>query len=133
MANIAAFAQKQVLDFLLGGGSGTIPASRYVALCTGTPTSVVAGEVNTNSGYFRQTVLFGPAASPAGSASNTAAMTFGPFSSSAAIQGIAIFNTGTGAGTVGSMLWYGTLATARTVGFGDTITIAVGDLIVTLS
>jgi hypothetical protein len=31
------------------------------------------------------------------------------------------------------MLWYGTLQTARTVGIGDTLIIAAGALIITLS
>jgi hypothetical protein len=75
--------------------------------------------------------LFGAAASPAGSASNTAAMTFGPFSSSAAIQGLVVYDTT--AFTAGNMLWYGSLLTARTVLPGDTLVVAAGSLIITLT
>lgn len=131
MANISAFFAKQLLDWTLGGASATQPASRYVGLSLGTPTSVSGSEVNSNSGYLRQTGLFSAAASPAGSASNTAAMTFGPFSSSAAIQGVHIWNTASI--NSGNMLWYGTLQTARTVLAGDSLVIDVGQLIVTLS
>jgi hypothetical protein len=131
MANISSYAEKAMLDWVLGGATPTQPASRYIALSLGTPTSVTGSEVQLNSGYARQTGLFGAAASPAGSASNTAAMTFGPFSSSAAIQGIMVWNTGSI--NSGSMLWYGTLQTARTVLPGDSLVVDVGQLIITLS
>jgi hypothetical protein len=131
MANISSWAEKAMLDWVLGGATPTQPASRYIALSLGTPTSVTGSEVQANSGYLRQTGLFGAAASPAGSASNTAAMTFGPFSSSAAIQGIMVWNTASI--NSGSMLWYGTLQTARTVLPGDSLVVDVGQLIITLS
>jgi len=129
------WGSKAMLDWVLGGATPTQPASRLVALSTGTPNSTGAanaqGEYQTNSGYARQTALFGAAASPAGSASNTAAMTFGPFSSSNAIQGMMI--TDTISINSGSLWWYGTLLTARTVLPGDTLTVAAGALIITLS
>lgn len=131
MANIGAHGAKQMLDWVLGGASATQPASRLAALSLGTPSSVSGSEVNTNSGYARQTALFGAAASPAGSASNTAAMTFGPFSSSAAIQGLLIYDTISIMS--GNIWWYGTLLTARTVLPGDTLVVGAGALIITLS
>ncbi len=132
MANIGAWGAAAMLDWVLGGSAPTRPSSRLVALSTATPTSVSAsGEYQTNSGYARQTVLFGPAASPAGSASNTAAMTFGPFSSSNAIQGMLIYDTISV--NSGSIWWYGTLLTARTVLPGDTLFVSAGGLIVTLA
>lgn len=131
MANISAEGARIQLDWVLGGSSPTRPASRLIALSLGTPSSVSASEVLPNSGYLRQTGLFGAAASPAGSCSNTAAMTFGAFSSSAAIQGLVIFDTT--AFTAGVQLWYGTLLTARTVLPGDTLVIAAGSLLITLS
>ncbi len=131
MANVAAYGGKQMLDWVLGGASATQPASRLIALSLGTPSSVSGSEVGTGSGYARQTALFGAAASPADSASNTAAMTFGPFSSSAAIQGVMCYDTISI--TSGNMFWYGTLTTARTVLPGDTLVIGAGSLIITLT
>jgi hypothetical protein len=131
MANIAAYLEKAMLDWVLGGATPTQPTSRLAALSLGNPTSVSGSEVLPNSGYLRQTALFGAAASPAGSASNTAAMTFGPFSSSAAIQGLVVYDTT--AFTAGNMLWYGSLLTARTVLPGDTLVVAAGSLIITLT
>jgi hypothetical protein len=131
MANIGAHGAKQMLDWVLGGAAATQPASRLAALSLATPSSISGSEVNTNSGYARQTALFGAAASPAGSASNTAAMTFGPFSSSNAIQGLLIYDTISISS--GNIWWYGTLLTARTVLPGDTLVVAAGALIITLS
>jgi hypothetical protein len=130
MANMGAFGVKQTLDWQLGGAAATQPASRLAALSLGTPSSVSGSEVGSNSGYIRQTALFGAAASPAGSASNTQAMTFGPFSSSNAIQGLLIYDTISI--NSGNIWWYGTLLTARTVLPGDTLVVAAGALIATL-
>lgn len=135
MANISAFAQKLVLDWLLGGAAATQPGQRWIALSRGTPnsTNFTGSEPNgTNaSGYSRQSGLFGAAASPAGSCSITAAVTFGPFLSSDAIQGAGIFDTGSVSS--GNNVFFGTLLTARTVLSGDTIIFNAGALITTLS
>jgi len=71
------------------------------------------------------------AASPAGSASNLNAMTFGPISAAGTVSGLQIWDTG--AATAGNMLWYGTLTAARTLSPGDSLTIAAGNLIITLA
>ena len=131
MANIGAYGAKQMLDWVLGGAAATQPASRLAALSYGTPSSVSGSEHSSNLGYIRQTALFGAAASPAGSASNTASIVFGPFSSSNAIQGLLIYDTISI--NSGNIWWYGTLLTARTVLPGDTLVVAAGSLLVTLS
>jgi hypothetical protein len=133
MANIASFHQKTFLDWSLGGTGAAVtqPASRLAALASGIPTSISASELSPLSAYTRQTALFTAANSPAGSASNTAGMTWGPFSSVGTVQGLVIFDTS--AFTQGNMLWYGSLLTARTVFVGDQLVVAPGALIVTLS
>src|SRR5262245_52173715 len=136
MANIGSFGGKQILDWVLGGASATQPASRLVALTYGTPFSTSGigqgQEHSSNLGYLRQTGLFGAAGSPAAaaSASNTASIVFGPFSSSSAIQGAVI--TDTISIFSGNIWWFGTLLTARTVLPGDTLVINPGSLIATL-
>jgi len=135
MAGIGSFGAKAMLDFVLGGASATAPASRLVGLTYGTPNSTSAGagmEHSSNLGYLRQTGLFGAAGSPAAaaSASNTASIIFGPFSSSSAIQGA--FITDTISINSGNIWWFGTLLTARTVLPGDTLVINPGSLLCTL-
>jgi hypothetical protein len=134
MANISAYGAKAMLDWVNGGATPTRPTDRYAALVYGTPSNTASGlgtEYSSNQGYARQTALFSAAASPAGSQSNTAGMTFGPFSSSSAIQGLLI--TDTLSIFSGNLLWYGTLLTARTVLPGDTLTVAPGQLLITLA
>ena len=131
MANISAYLQKALLDWTCGGAAATQPAKRWAALSLGTPSSVSGSEIPTASGYSRITALFGAAASPAGSVSNTAAMTFGPFSASMAVQGALLYDDS----TVGSnnILFYGTLSAAKTVNAGDQIIFSAGQMIATLA
>lgn len=136
MANIHAYLQKQYLDFCFSGAGPSAPPKRYAALVytpsfNSTMTANAGTEHSTNLGYSRQTVQVTAAASPAGSVSNTAAMTFGPFSSSAAIQGLLV--TDTESIFAGNILWYGTLLTARTVLPGDTLVVSAGQLLVTIA
>jgi hypothetical protein len=131
MANISAYAQKLALDFFTGAATATQPGARWVSLAWGTPQFTGGSEINSSFGFTRATCLFGAAASPAGSASNTASMTFGPFSSIASILGAHLWD-GSPLNS-SNMLWYGTLATARTVGVGDTLVFAAGALNITLA
>lgn len=66
MANISAYLAKAQLDWVTGAAAATQPSSRLLALSLGTPTSISGSEVGSNSGYARQSALFGAAASPAG-------------------------------------------------------------------
>lgn len=132
MPAISAYFQKYTLDWHFGGaGAITQIANRWAGLAVGTPQFTGGSEMNTLTGYSRLTASFGPAASPAGSASNNGAMTFGPFSSVGSALGIHLWDGSPVASS--NMLWYGTLATARTFGIGDSLVVAPGALIVTLS
>ena len=132
MANIGAYAEKAMLDWVLGGAAPTRPTTWGCGLSPGVPSSISGSEIGTASGYNRQTCSMAAAASPAGSASNASAMTFGPFSSAQSITGIQLWDTML-SNNSGNMLWYGTLTTARTVGVGDSLVIAAGALIITLA
>jgi len=127
MAALSAYAEKATLDWLLGGATPTRPTAWSVGLSLGVPSSTSGSEITTGSGYARQTVVMPAAASPAGSVTNTAAMTFGPFSGAASITGLQIWDTILTLNS-GNMLMYGTLATARTVGVGDSLVINSGAL-----
>ena len=132
MANIAAYAEKAMLDWVLGGATPTRPAAWAFGLSLGAPTSVSGSEITTGSGYARQTAIFGAAASPSGSATNASACTFGPFSGAASVSGIQIWDTILTLNS-GNMLLYGLLATARTIGVGDSLVLASGAAVVSLS
>ena len=134
MAGIGLWAQKGMLDWILvNGATPTRPAGIFCGLALGAPASTSSSEVATASGYVRQSAIFGAAATPAGSgsASNSSAMTFGPFSSSAGITGL--FLSDTVSSGAGNMLWFGNLTTARTPLPGDSLVIAAGALQITLA
>jgi|SRR5215831_11164122 len=132
MANIAAYMEKAALDWMLGGAAATQPATRAMGLSLGVPTSVSMSEMTTGVGYTRQSAVFGAAASPAGSASNNAAMTFGPFNTLNTIVGMGIWDTILTLNS-GNALWYGTLTASRIVSSGDSLVIAAGALVITLA
>ena len=125
---------KSILDWVLLGANPVRPAGCFCGLSLTAPTSVASNEVATGSGYARQTALFAAAVTTAGnvgSASNSAAMTFGPFSSSAVISGMFLADTvssGTGTG-----LLFGPLLTVRTALPGDALALSVAALAVTIA
>lgn len=131
MPALSAYHEKQLLDWSLGGATPSQPTARWVGLAVGTPTFTGASEMGTLTGYSRVTALFGAAASPQGSASNTASFSFGPFSSVGSAIGVNIFD----GSPVGSsdQLWYGTMAAARTFAIGDTLVFSAGALITTIA
>jgi hypothetical protein len=126
MASISVYLGKAMLDWSLLGATPTRPANSYVGIALVAPTSTNGSEIATGSGMTRQTVAFSAAASPANTAGNSVAMTFGPISAIATVQGIQVWDTGVA--TAGNMLWYGNLTTSRTMNGGDSLVFAVGAL-----
>ena len=135
MANVAVAMQASLLNWspTSTGTAPTRPAGCFAGVSLGTPTSVSSSEVATGSGVSRQTVLFAAAATPAssGSCSNSAAITFGPFSSSCVISGV-FLNDSTSSGA-GTYLYFGNLSTVRTPLVGDSLVFAVGALAITMA
>jgi hypothetical protein len=126
VASFSAFAQKALLDFICGGATATQPSARWAGLAWGTPTYTGGSEINTSVGYARRPATFIEAASPAGSASLAAALTFGPFSSAVSVLGLQLWDEG-------SNMWiFGTFQTARTVDVGGSIWIPAGSMVITL-
>lgn len=134
MPAVSVYSEKAILDWLLGGATPTRPTDRAVGLSLGTPTSVSGSEIATTYGYTRQTATFAAAGTPAssGTATNAAAMTFGPFTTAASVSGIQVWDTVLSANS-GNMLWFGNLATARTVASGDSLVVASGALTISLA
>ena len=132
MANVAAYAEKAMLDWVLGGATPTRPSAWGLGLSLGSPTSTSGSEITTGSGYTRQTAGFAAAASPGGSATMNTAQTWGPFSSTCSISGLQVWDTVLSLNS-GNMLWYGLLATARTLLAGDYVIMASGALTISLA
>lgn len=133
MSNITDYAEKAMLDWVLGGATPTRPTAWGIGIQTGVPNDSTQSDGTALLASCRLPVTFGAAASPGGSATNTAAITFGTFLTAGTIQGVHIWDTVTQNGTGGNALWWGTLATARAVSSGDSLVIASGALTITLA
>jgi hypothetical protein len=136
----SSYLEKALLDWVLGGATPTQPPALWAGLAFGTPgsRSDQGSEIGTLTGYSRITAKFGAAQSGlaggsigSATASNTAAMTFGPFSSTGSILGVQLWDGSPVASS--TMLWYGTFLTARTFVVGDSLVIGVGALTLTMS
>lgn len=132
MAGVSAYNSQNILNWAFGKGSPVQPTNWGVGLAVGAPSSTSASELGTGTGLSRQSLTMAAAASPAGSMSNAASMNFGSLAVAGptVISGIQVWDQ-TASG--GNMLFYGTLATARTLFTNDQLVIASGNLVVTLA
>jgi len=131
MTGITTFASVALLDWNLGGTTPTRPSTRACGLSLGTPSSVSASEMATGEGVTRQLLTYNSAIAAGQSAANSNAFTFGPFSSARTVVGLSIWDHGTTGN--GNFWWYGTLATARTLGVGDSLVFNSASLVHTLT
>ena len=130
MANVGAYAQKAMLDWVLGGAAPTRPGAWGLGLSLGSPSSTSGSECSV-SGYARQTVHWSAASSPAGSSKNTAAVIF-TVSTACTLVGWQLWDTVLSSNS-GNMLAYGQLSASSVMVAGDTLSIAVNSGIITLA
>lgn len=127
--NLTDTTETLVLNWLFTGGAATRPTTPWtVALITtatpGTDSSLGSEVTAGGNSYARQTVTFNTAASGAIDNSNAPTWTNMP---AVTVGGIAIFENG------GTRIAYGTLAANKTTNAGDTFTIAISDIDITLA
>ena len=130
MSALSDYSEKLLLDWLMTAGSATRPTAWYVALYTAAPSDSGGGTEVSGNGYSRQAVTFAAASSPAGTTSNTGAVSFTAAGGAwGTITHIGIFDADTG----GNLLWHGGLTSSKTVGDGDTLEFAIGNLDLTIA
>jgi len=130
MAALSDYAEKLLLDFLMGGAAAGAPSSRHVALYTAAPSDSGGGTEVSGNGYARQAATWDAATSGAGVTANADAQSFTASGGNwGSITHVGIFDASSG----GNLLWHGELTTARTVNDGDTITFAIGSIDLTLA
>lgn len=130
MAALSDYSEKLLLDWAMTTGSATRPTAWYVALYTAAPSDSGGGTEVSGSGYARQSVTFGAAATPGGTTSNTGAVSFtasgGAFGT---VVAIGIFD----AVSSGNLLWHGNMTASKTVDDGDTLEFSIGNIDLTLA
>jgi hypothetical protein len=106
----------------------------YLALLTGAPTdttTIAALAEVTTAGYTRQAVTWGAPTGDPSTTSNTAAITFGPFSADPPnVTHVALVSSASG--TTGDFLGYWTLDAAKDAANGESIQFAIGALSMSL-
>ncbi len=124
MSAVSAYLQKSLLDWTLLGASPSRPTAIYFGVCTGVPNSTAASEIAAGSGYSRVQASFSAASDGAAILANR--INFGPFSSAAALKGVALFDASFG----GNYLWGS--AYSYSVAAGQSISAAPGSLTISL-
>lgn len=121
--SISNYAENELLDAVFNNGSFAV-ASTFVKLHTGDP-----GEACTaNPAAHTTRVAASWTTASGGSVSNDSAVTFSSLTAAETISHISIWD----ASTAGNALWYGPLVTPRSVAVNDTLSFAIGDIVVTL-
>tara|TARA_E500000318_G_scaffold54302_3_gene50562 strand:- start:324 stop:755 length:432 start_codon:yes stop_codon:yes gene_type:complete len=143
MSQCSNYLETALLDHVLRNTAYSSPGTVYVGLfketvdTATTNANLEAGtltdEVGNANAYTRKAVTFAAASSPGGTITTNANVTFDPANGGdwGAITHVAILDSAShGAGNV---LFYGTLATSKTIQDGDTFQITTGNLTVTLA
>jgi hypothetical protein len=126
--NLSDYAEKKLLDHLLGTASYTMSTTIHLALYTSAPTDSSAGTEVTGGSYARQPATFDAVTSGAGSTTNDTNIDFAGMPACTVVA-VAVCDAVTG----GNILVYGTLTTAKTLDAGDILRISAGDLSITIA
>lgn len=120
----------EILDHIFNNSAAPAVVTPYVSLHTGDPGETGANELTAGTHtYARQSGAFGAAA--AGAVSNTAALSWTDMPA-ATITHVGIWSSSTATASA-NFVWGGTLTASKTTNAGDTFSIGIGDLDVTLN
>ena len=125
MPAMSTILRDDLIDHILRNTAYTSPTTIYVALYTDDPTVADTGTEVTGGSYARQTVAFGAPSS--GATSSTGAVTFTNMPATT-ITHVALRDDL----SAGNLLFFGALSTEITTTAGDTVTFALGQIIVQL-
>lgn len=142
MASMSNYLENKLVDFLFRNQPFTAPSTLYFALCTSIPLDSSTGSsISEVSGgnYSRQSLSCSstnflstqgntniPSSGSGGTTSNNAAISWNGVTWTATITAIAVCDASSG----GNLLWYSTLSSSKTINSGDSVSFAIGDLII---
>lgn len=133
MGSLSDYAELELLDHIFEVGSYTPVATVYVALCEADPTDAGTGASITESsytGYAREAVTYGAAASRSITNSGTITFTQSSGGSSTVTHWAILDSVTTGAG---NMLAHGSLSASKNIVSGNTPSFAASELDITVS
>lgn len=134
---LSPYLEAGILDYIFGKQTLTQPTTLYIALSTGVATAAVAEP--SGNGYARVAVTNNTTNFPSATGSNPATVSNGTLITFPTVTGtaqswglcqsFAVYD----AASAGNLLCQGALTTNKTPTSGDTLTIPVSDLVVTLT
>lgn len=128
MSAASDYLENALLDHVLRNTAMTSPSAVYLALYTAAPSDAGGGTEVSGGGYARQAITF--AAASGGTISSSAEVTY---TASGANYGTVTHWGIFDAATSGNLLVHGALSASRVVNDGDTLTIASGDIDISLA
>jgi hypothetical protein len=124
----STYLQNKLLNHVLKNTAYTPPTTVYVGLFTSDPTIAGSGTEVSGGSYARQSVAFGTVAS--GTTENSADLLYPVATANwGTVTHIGIYD----ASTSGNMLYFGALASSKTINSQDQFKISAGNLDVTLT
>ena len=131
MAAMSDYLERKLLDHTLGTASFTHPSQAYLALHTADPTDAGSGAECSGGSYARQTIDFNAAAGTGGAVTNSTAEDFANMPL-CTVTHIGIYDSVDSSGS-NNLLYHGSVSASKSVALGDTISLAAGQLTVTLA
>lgn len=127
MSALSNHLETLLLNWHLTAGTAARPTAWYLAVGTGSSDTGLTGEPSGN-GYARQSITFSVTDD---TASNSNAITIGPCTTTnwGTVSHFGIYDAETG----GNLLWHGALTASKLVEVGDSLTVAIGDIDLTLA
>lgn len=126
MSALSDYAENKILDHILGTSAYTFPSQAYLGLSTGSFADDNSGTELTGNNYSRVAINFDAASG--GTTDNSAAVEFAAATGSwGAVSHFGIFD----AASSGNLLIHGAFSSSKTIGSGDILKVAAGDLDVT--
>ena len=126
--NASSYLRNNLLDHSLGTAAYTMPSAVYLAAYVGDPGETGVEVSTLDTGYARQAVTF--AGASAGSAASNAEVAFPVATANwGTVSHLALFDAQSG----GNLLWYGPMATAKTIEVNDQLKVASANFTVSLS
>ena len=128
MAAMSNYLENKVLDYVLRDQADWAPTAVYLALHTADPAEDGSGAEVSGGSYARQAITFNAAHATNGTIDNSSAEEFTNMPG-CTVTHIGIWDHASS----GNLLYHGSVSTPKTVADGDTISLAAGQLTVTLA
>ncbi len=128
MSEMSNYLETKILDYVLRDTADWAPATVYLALHTADPAEDGSGAEVSGGSYARQACAFDATHATGGNTANTSAESFTGMPA-CTVTHIGIWDHA----SAGNLLFYTDVTASKTVGSGDTISVAAGAVTVTLA